>query len=74
MATPIAANTPAPETWKDVKALFFLGVLEEVEELPEEALEPEGELDVDVELSVGVADDAGYAAPNALTSKGCDTA
>ena len=71
MATPTAASTPAPETWKDVKAPFDLLVLEEVELLG--ALEPE-EVEVDAEESVGVADAGGYAAPKALTSKGCDVA
>jgi len=69
MTTPTAASRPAPETWKDVKALFDLLVLEEVEPLAE--LEPE---DVEVDVPDGVADDAGYAAPKALTSKGCDVA
>ena len=69
MATPTAASTPAPETWKDVKALFDLLVLEEVELLA--LLEPE---EVDDVVPVGVADAGGYAAPKALTSKGCDVA
>lgn len=71
MAIPTAASTPAPETWKDVKALFDLLVLEAVELLA--LLEPE-EVEVDVEVPAGVAEDAGYAAPNALISKGCDVA
>ena len=71
MATPTAANTPAPETWKDVKALFDfeLGVLEEVEPLA--VPEPE---EVDDVVPVGVADAGGYDAPKALTSKDCDVA
>lgn len=74
MATPTAASTPAPETWKDVKALFDLGVLEEVE--PLEVPEPDepDEVEVDDVAPVGVADAGGYAAPKALTSKGCDVA
>jgi hypothetical protein len=71
MATPTAASIPAPGTWKDVKALFDLLVLEEVEPLA--LLEPE-EVEVDDVVPVGVADDGGYAAPKALTSKGCDVA
>jgi hypothetical protein len=73
MTTPTAASTPAPETWKDVKALFDLGLLEEVEPLA--VLEPEAEVEVELEpLSVGVADAGGYDAPKALTSKGWDVA
>jgi hypothetical protein len=72
MATPTAAITPAPETWKAVKALFDFGVLEEVEVDP--LAVPEPEVEVDVEDSVGVADAGGYAAPKAFTSKDCDVA
>jgi hypothetical protein len=73
MATPTAASTPAPETWKAVKALFDLGVLEEVDPLAVPEPEPE-EVEVDAEVSVGVADAEGYAAPKGFTSKGCDVA
>jgi hypothetical protein len=76
MTTPAAASIPAPETWKDVKAPFDLGLLEEVEVEPLAVLEPEPEPEVEVEavLSVGVADAGGYAAPKALTSNGWDVA
>ncbi len=72
MATPMAASAPAPEIWNDVKALFELLELVEVEPLP--VLVPEGEPEVDDVDSVGVADDGGYDAPKALTSKRSDVA
>jgi len=72
MTTPTAASTPAPETWKDVKALFELGLLEEVEPLA--VLEPEVEVEVEDVVPLGVADAGGNAAPKALTSKGWDVA
>ena len=71
IATPTAASTPAPETWKDVKALFGLVVLVEEELLA--VLEPD-EAEVDDVESAGVADAGGYVAPKALTSKTCDVA
>jgi hypothetical protein len=74
MTTPTAASTPAPETWKDVKAPFDLGELEEVEVEPLAVLEPEPEVEVEAVLSVGVADAGGYAAPKALTSNCWDVA
>lgn len=76
-AAPTAASNPAAGTLKLAKAPFDL--LDEVGLLP--LLEPEPEPETEepplVEaagLSVGVADDGGYAAPNALISKGCETA
>lgn len=74
MTTPTAANTPAPETWKDVKALFDLGLPEEEEVEPLAVLEPEPEVEDEDVAPVGVADAEGYAAPKALTSKGWDVA
>lgn len=73
MTTPTAASIPAPENWKDVKALFDLGLPEEEEPLA--VLEPELELEVEDDVEpVGVADAGGYAAPKALTSKDWDVA
>jgi hypothetical protein len=74
MAAPTAASTPAAGTLKDAKAPFDLGVLdaEALEPVPEPVLlAPVWEAEED---SWGVADEGGYDAPKALTSKGCETA
>jgi len=74
MAAPTAASTPAAETLKDVKAPFDLDWEVLVAELLP-ALEPVLLAPFCVEkVSVGVAVVAGYVAPKALTSKGCETA
>jgi len=74
MAAPTAASTPAVGTLKDAKAPFDL------DELVAELLAP---VPVPVPLALvwdaeedsgGVAEEAGYVAPKALTSKGCETA
>jgi len=76
MAAPTAASTPAAGTLKDAKAPFDLDelvaellapLLEPVLLVPDPVLEAE-------EDSGGVAEEAGYVAPKALTSKGCETA
>jgi hypothetical protein len=76
MAAPTAASTPAVGTLKDAKAPFdFLAVLVAVLLAP---LVPEPVLPAPVweaeEDSWGVAEEAGYVAPKALTSKVCETA
>jgi hypothetical protein len=74
-AAPTAANTPAAEIWKDVKAPFDLEELVAELLLPLPVLVPVLLAPVcPAKVSVGVADVAGYDAPKALTSKGCETA
>lgn len=50
----MAASTPTPETWKDVRALFDFLVVEVIEPLA--MLKPD-EVEVDDKVSGGVADD-----------------
>ena len=73
-AAPKAASTPAAENLKDAKAPFDLDV---------EVLEAELPVLVPVLLALPLCEvavpagedvDVGYAAPKALTSKGCETA
>jgi hypothetical protein len=77
IAAPTAARIPAADTSKVVEAPFCLEVLVEAAPLLVPVPEPEAPealLVGAVGSSVGVADVAGYVAPKALTSKGCETA
>lgn len=65
---PTAASTnPAADNFALDAAAPLLG------ELEAEAAPPDAEA-LDVPLAVGVADEAGYSAPAALISNGCDWA
>jgi hypothetical protein len=75
IAAPTAASTPAAETSKVPNAPFDLFVLDAEAPAPLAVLEPEPALaDGTDELSVGVAEAAGYVAPKGLTSNSSETA
>jgi len=74
IAAPTAASTPAAGTLRDAKAPFDLGVLVAELLLPvDEPVLPAPVWEAE-EDSLGVADDAGYVAPKALTSNCGETA